>query len=89
MTRFNAKSITFAVGLCAGAAALTLIIGLSGRHARAAEPPPIELKQPACTCSSSALSAGRTMHNCQCGVLQCVVVDSTNVAATPSMVCSK
>ncbi len=89
MTLLSTKSITFIVGLCAGAATLALTIGLSGRHARAAEPPPIELKQPACTCTSSALSAGRTMHNCQCGVLQCVVVDSTNVSAAPGMYCSR
>jgi len=85
----NAKSLTFIVGLCAGAATLAITIGLSGRHARAAEPLPIELKQPACTCSSSSLGNGRTMHNCQCGSLQCVVVDSNSAAATPALYCTK
>lgn len=89
MKHLSARSIAFVASLCVGAATLAIMNGVSSKPARAAEPPPIELKQPACACTSSSLSAGRTMHNCQCGGLQCIVVDSSYAAATPGLYCTK
>lgn len=85
----STKSMTFIVGLSLGAVTLAVGIGISSRHAQAADLPPIELKQPACTCTSSSLSAGHVLYNCQCGGLQCVVTGSTNAAMTPAMFCTK
>lgn len=84
----STKSITFVAGLCACIAALTLTIALSGKHAHAAEPPPFEMKQPACTCTAAKISFGHVIENCQCGVMQCVVTHGSGETAA-AMVCTK
>lgn len=85
----SAKSMIFAAGLCVGMATLGGAIGLSGKHVQAADLPPINFKQPACACTPSELSQGHTLYNCQCGVLQCVVMDNKSQNASSGMVCSK
>ena len=51
----SARSITLIAGLCIGSVALVIAASISGKHANAAEPPPINLKQPACTCTPSVV----------------------------------
>lgn len=84
------KSIKIAAGISIGAAAVALAVLLSGQNVRASTPGPLALTQPACACAATSISNGRSLHNCQCGVLQCVVTTGdANAAAPVALVCTR
>lgn len=67
----------------AAVAAVTLVTGTS-RPAQAQLPP---ASPASCSCTTNTLEPGATLHNCQCGAMQCIV--STVSKTSTHLVCMK